>query len=532
MPTIIDTSTRGEAGYSGNIGYWVYNGLDCAITHEVHTALLPMQDEYSEHVYQFERSLQALVLDMMGKGIMVDRKERSTKVARLREREALQQETLQAFAHAVWDQPLNPGSPAQLHKFFYGRMALPPVRVNVGKGIWKVSTNREALEKLSIHIYARPIISALLALKDTQKLIQTLTTGIDYDSVFRTSYNIAGTTTGRWSSSENCWGTGGNVQNMTEEVRRAFVARKGKKLAYLDLQQAESRAVGLLAWLATGKHKYLDACESGDLHTVVSKLCWPKLPWTGVLREDKKIAERKFYRHFSYRDLAKRGGHGTNYYGQAPTIAKNLQIPLPVAKSFQESYFYSFPEISEWHQHVENELNRNGYLTTPLSRRRYFFDRLDEASTLRAAIAFIPQSFIADLLNRILLNIWMDHPEIAILLQVHDAGVFEYDEDKEDVIIPILIKYMRTELTFTRADGTQRLFSIGSDAMVGWNWAKAYNRNTKTVDNPDGLMDYEPGSTRRRQNTEINPTGLQLLDIRMPKKKPIGNTLAQGNCIT
>lgn len=503
MVKIIETADRENFPQYGNPGYWTYNGLDCCITREVYDLIHPQLDEKSSHVYTFEKALQAPVLEMNGKGMLIDRHKRDVMVKRLRLEAEKLDKIIQQFAMAIWDKPLNAGSPSQLSQIFYGTMGLPEIRVNQG-GVWKVSTNREALEKMSVYMMARPLVSTILAYRDAIKKIQTLTTGIDGDGRFRTSYNIAGTVTGRWSSSENAWGTGGNLQNVTDEIRQVFVADKGKKLAYLDLEQAESRAVGILAYLCSGSDKYLRACESGDLHTVVAKLCWPSLPWAGDNKADRKIAEQPFFRHFSYRDLAKRGGHGTNYYGRPKTIAKNLRIEEAIAEQFQNAYFKGFPEIEDWHKHTAKELRSNGFLTTPFQRRRYFFDRLNDDATLRAAIAYVPQSMIADMLNESLYMIWLELSQfgVEVLLQVHDAVVIQCPEHLEAQILERVFKLMRKHYVFNGRD-----FSIGSDAQVGWNWgkyvgpedvAKAAAKGEIKQLNVDGIKAYKGNDPRKR----------------------------------
>jgi DNA polymerase-1 len=523
MAKIIYTADRANFPERGNAAYYVYNGLDCCITREVLDEIEPLLDEDTLHVYDFQRQLQNPVLEMNGRGILVDKPCRDIMVSELRKEATKLDAIVQEFSHAIWDQPLNASSPAQLSKLFYGVLQIPEVRVNQG-GAWKVSTNREALEKISVYLHARPMTSAILAYKDAIKKIQTLTTGIDRDGRFRTSYNITGTVTGRWSSSENAWGTGGNLQNITNELREIFIADEGKKLAYLDLEQAESRAVGLLAFLCIGNDGYLKACESGDLHTVVSKLCWPNLGWSGDNKGDREIAEQLFFRHFSYRDLAKRGGHGTNYYGRAPTIAKNLRIEVAIAQQFQTAYFKAFPEIKQWHDHTAKELRSNGFLTTPFRRRRCFFDRLTDDATLRAAIAYVPQSMIADMLNESLYHIWRDlsHMGVEVLLQVHDAVVIQYPEDREDEILKEVFRLMRKHYVFNG-----RPFSIGSDAQVGWNWGKYISHedvakarakgDTKKQVNLDGIRAYKGTDSRKRTRKPNaiehapNKNALQLL---------------------
>jgi DNA polymerase I-like protein with 3'-5' exonuclease and polymerase domains len=131
--------------------------------------------------------------------------------------------------------------------------------------------------------------SHILALRDIAKKIGVLKTSIDPDGRMRTSYNIAGTTTGRFSSSLSDFGTGGNLQNLEERLRRPFVADPGMKFAYIDLEQAESRLVGAIEWNLFGDGRYLDACESGDLHTSVCRLAWTELPWTEILKEIERL---------------------------------------------------------------------------------------------------------------------------------------------------------------------------------------------------------------------------------------------------
>jgi DNA polymerase I-like protein with 3'-5' exonuclease and polymerase domains len=108
-----------------------------------------------------------------------------------------------------------------------------------------------------------------------------LTAEVDADSRLRTSYNVAGTETGRWSSSTNAFGSGTNLQNFPEKLRSVFVADEGRKLAYLDLEQAESWVVGIKLWELFADDRYIRAIEEGDLHTSVARMVWPQLGWTG-----------------------------------------------------------------------------------------------------------------------------------------------------------------------------------------------------------------------------------------------------------
>jgi hypothetical protein len=220
--------------------------------------------------YSFERAMQGPALAMMRRGILVDQYYRWEVIASLERRINHLQNVLNEFACAVWGKPLNPNSHHQLKLFFYGAMALPEQHSYV-KGQRNVSINRDALEKLSIYFHAEPICNCIIRLRDLSKKVSVLRTEVDGDSRMRTSYNVAGPETGRWSSSSNVYGGGTNLQNITEELRRIFIADGGFKLAYIDLSQAESRCLAFLCYTLFGSHSMTKLSQTNpsitDSHT-------------------------------------------------------------------------------------------------------------------------------------------------------------------------------------------------------------------------------------------------------------------------
>lgn len=478
---------------------WVYNGLDCCLTYEIIEKLRPLFNENTATLYKWEFSSQAVALEMMFKGILVDKYKVHTLLKSTQEEYDHYLGMLDRLAMAVWDEPLNPHSPAQLKKFFYEAMGIEPVSFR-----GKIKTDREAMEKIiSIYLYARPIAKLILVLHDLGKILSVLRTGISPDGRMRCSYSVAGTETGRWSSSMNVFSTGTNMQNITNSLREIFVADPGKKLAYIDLQAAESKAVGYI----TGDENYIKACDEGDAHTVVARLVWHDLPWTGDIKKDKEIASNTpFYRENSVRDMAKRGGHGTNYYGQPPTMAGHLKMPVDVIADFQQKYFQQFPGIPSWHKKVIQAVQLDHKVTTCFGRERIFFGRPDEASTWREAIAFEPQSTIADTLNFAAWRVqrrWQGKT-VELLAQVHDAIVVQYPENLEDEILPEILKEMIYPVPING-----RTMIIGVDAETGWNWSHFDKKNPDK--NPDGIRKYKGHDERKRQNLpNNNPLNWQL----------------------
>jgi DNA polymerase-1 len=475
---------------------WIYNGLDCCVTLEVLDALLPQLDNQTRAVYEFSKSLQGPVLEMNMRGVLVDDVRRRRVIAEYRDKIARLQGQLWQIVKGAYDVDLNWRSPDQLKHLFYEVMGYAPIKK---KG--KVTVDRDALEKLQMQFLARPIIAHILLLRDIAKKEGVLRTDIDPDGRMRTSFNIAGTNTGRFSSSLSDFGTGTNLQNIEDSLRSVFVAGPGMKFAYVDLEQAESRLVGAIIWNLFGDARYLDACESGDLHTAVCKLAWRQLQWSGDPRADKQIAEAPFYRQHSYRHMAKVLGHGTNYSGQPHTMALHTKIEPSVIKQFQANYFTAFPGIPRWHARVAQELRDHGHLTSLMGRRRWFFGRRDDPSTIREAIAYDPQGSVGDILNTGLLQIWRANI-CQILLQIHDALLVQYPEEAEAEVLPQVLRLIQVPVELNQG----RTLLIPSEAKVGWNWGSWSEAN------PNGLKKYTGSETRTRQR-EGGPSA-SILDNR------------------
>jgi DNA polymerase I-like protein with 3'-5' exonuclease and polymerase domains len=274
---------------------------------------------------------------------------------------------------------------------------------------------------------------------------------------------------------------------------------------YADLQAAESRATAYLS----GDEGYINAVESSDLHTEVAKMVWPNMGWTEDNVQNRTLAERPYYGNFSYRDVCKRAGHGTNYGASANTVARHTKIKVAHATRFQLLYFGgiiplaslerwhkqdkkggfdelmelgekigsgtqvlvrvagAFPGIRTWHTEVIKELQLTGNLVTPFGRRRQFWGRLDDEHYARKAIAYLPQSTIGDLLNKGLYRVWSElfTEGVEILGQVHDAVLGQCPNDKVDYLIPKVIDCLENPI-----DVKGRSMIIPSDAEVGDSW--------------------------------------------------------------
>lgn len=480
---------------------WVYNGLDNCLTHEIHEALEPQLDSDTEKIYTFMRSLQNCTLDMTLQGILISQSTKFNLIQQFQVEADKAQSLLDKIAMELWDKPLNATSPKQCQDFFYGFLMIPPVMSRKG-GRASPTTDDNALQEIyKVYLWSRPFVTLITEVRDKRKLLGSLKAKISDDGRMRSKFSVAGTVTGRFSAAKDNFGEGLNLQNQNGRVRKMYIADEGRKMAVIDLEQAESRMLAAFCYALFGEAAYLDACESEDLHSVVCKMIWTDLAWTGDLKADKKaVAEQNFYRHFSYRDMAKRGGHGTNYWGEAAGMARNLGITPKLMQDFQDTYFAAFPEIKKYHSWVIHTIQSTQTLVNPFGRKRVFFGDTSAKSTIREAIAHMPQSSIGDIMNLGMLKVWKEFsgkqeycggkraPLVQLHAQIHDAIMISYPERLEDEILPQVMAMIPHPLI-----ARDREVLIPCDAEVGWNWG--YGNES----NPDGLIGYKSNDKRSRQ---------------------------------
>jgi DNA polymerase-1 len=459
----------------------IYNAEDTmktmALKELYDQGLLP---DWAQPGLRYSELMLGPIMTMMRRGVQIDTVKRDRIVEGFRARAAKVQANFDSVCQQLWGTVVNHNSDLQLKILFYTFLAIPE-QTKSKKGETKVSTDREVLERIA-RDYPRGAFFAnhILRIRDLEGQIEFLTKKLSPTNRFHASFNIAGTETFRLSSSAHPFRIGSNLQNIPRDARSSFVADPGYALFYSDQQGAEARIVAYLS----GDENYIAAVEGGDSHTMVASMVFGFAP-------ERELAERPYYRDFSYRDITKRGAHGSNYYGKPYTLAQQMKVETEVAEAFQAQYFRRFPGISDWHGWVARQLQTVGYLDTPFGMRRNFWSRRWDDATLREAIAFVPQHCVGVLMNYGIYRIWerfegKPGADVQILLNLHDAVLGQVRVDKADALLPEILKCLDFSFPITDIKGVTREIVIPFDVEVGYNWAKASDKN------PDGLKKWRP----------------------------------------
>lgn len=198
-----------EKGWTAEV-FWRYNCQDAVRTFEAaHSLRRALAAADLTDVAQFQQDLFHPVLNMMLLGTRIDLERRE----RLRADLSAAIESREAWLERICGHRLNPKSPKQMMAFFYNDLGLPVLR---NRKTGTPSMNAEALERLKVkEPLLTPIINCISELRSLGVFRSTfIEAPLDDDLRMRCSYNIAGTETFRFSSSENAFGSGTNMQNL------------------------------------------------------------------------------------------------------------------------------------------------------------------------------------------------------------------------------------------------------------------------------------------------------------------------------
>ncbi len=329
----------------------------------------------------------------------------------------------------------NIASPKQLGVLLFEDMGLP-CKKKTKSGY---STSAEVLEEL---LGVHPIISLILEYRTLTKLASTYVDGllevVCEDSRVRSSFKQTETRTGRISSANP------NMQNIPvrtelgKEMRRFFVAPKGKVLLDADYSQIELR---VLASMCDDKNMIDIFLSGADIHTRTASQVF-NLP------EDFVDADM--------RRAAKAVNFGIVYGIGAFSLSKDIGVSVQEADRYIKGYLASFPGVEKFMSETVDYGIKNGYVKTLFERRRYIPELSNSNKNLqafgkRAAMNAPIQGTAADIIKIAMVKVYnrlkKELPEAKLILQVHDELIVEAPTELAERAAEILGEEMRNAVS-------------------------------------------------------------------------------------
>ncbi len=364
---------------------------------------------------------------------------------------------LEGEIHEVAGEPFNIGSPLQLGKILFEKLAYPVVRKTSKTKSY--ATDSDVLEQLAA-MSAGKLPRLVLEWRELSKLkgtyVDALPNHIAKDGRIHTRFDQAVAATGRLSSNDP------NLQNIPvrnetgRAIRRAFVAPPGRKLVVADYSQIELR---ILAHLA-GDEALVEVFRSGeDIHRATAA------KMLGIAPSAVTADQRRGAKTINFGIL----------YGMGPyALSSQLGVSQAEAKAFIKAYFERFPKIRACLDAILKTARETGRTETIFGRTRPIpglFDRnfAVRSNAERMAMNAPFQGSAADLIK--LAMIALDEalakevPSARLLLQVHDELVLECDEADAE---------RTARLAKETMEGVEELKApLVAAVGIGRNWAEA-----------------------------------------------------------
>lgn len=414
--------------------WWNYNGFDSFIPVEtLPKQITILKKQCNEATYERQRKLIKPLLYMGERGIRID-------VSGMMEYEQEQSKILDeksAELKSIVGRDINPNSPKQLMEYFYKELGNKPYKKKNAQGQFNDSIDVDALKRLVRQQgKASDAARIMLDIRSLSKRISTyLDIGkVDKDGRYRSSYKPVGAETGRLSSGETIFGTGGNQQNWPHDLLRFFLFDEGYIGYSFDLSQIENRIVAYTG----GVLAQIDAFEKGiDLHTLTASIIFHK-PYDQISKVDGSSSLGDGRQ--SERYWGKKGNHGINYDESYKKFALVNEITEAEAKQTLEEIHQGYPQIRDgYHAMIQDMLKSTRTVTNLFGRTRLFLGPVHESypnvprhacvETFRQAYAHFAQSTCADKVNEQgVEHIYYDqehYKNVELLAQIHDSVVFQ-----------------------------------------------------------------------------------------------------------
>ncbi|MBV5322711.1 MAG: hypothetical protein JZU60_02615 [Ilumatobacteraceae bacterium] len=452
---------------------WTYNLQDCIYTRESGEVLLRAASAMGlGEVDKVQQSLFQPVLKAMITGVRIDPARKNQMALDIQEELSHRE----AFLYNILGHTINPASPKQMQSLFYDDLNQPIIYKRIvanGKTVMNPTCDDEALTKIAAkEPLIRPICHAIADIRTLHKFYgDFVMMPLDQDGRMRCSFNIAGDAGGksapysyRLSSSKNPFGSGGNLQTIPSEkskssgkaaargsmdfrlpnIKSMYVPDKGFTFFDMDLDRADLQIVVR----ESGEADWIAALKQGiDMHLLNAFIIAKKEPppiEELVESHPRYPDHRGPLKHA--REFAKVFAHATNYGGGAKTVAAHTGRTVQEIDAAQKYWFGAHPGIKRWHERTFEQINRHRFVENKWGYKWFIFDRLE--AMLPEALAWVPQSTVGILINKIWSSFYTNIPELQVLLQVHDSLAGQFPTHRTAHIIPLMEKHSRIEIPY------------------------------------------------------------------------------------
>jgi len=368
-------------------------------------------------------------------------------------------EKIQKEVFKLSKKEFNIASPKQLGEILYNDLKIADLK-KTKKGSF--ATSASVLEDLAFKGHKFPQL--VLDWRQISKLKNTYSDSLQEHinpktKRVHTSFLLAATTTGRLASSDP------NLQNIPiktedgKEIRKSFIAEKGKKLISADYNQIEMR---ILADLADVKELKKAFKNNQDIHSLTASQifnCDIKKVNADMRRKAKAINFGIIY--------------GISQYG----LAKQIMVSNQEAQEFLNSYFLRFPEIKDYMSKTIKFCRKSGYVNNIFGRRSHISGINDKNFNVRnfqerAAINAPIQGSASEIMRLAMIRLnkkfeQTKNNQCKMLLQIHDELIFEIPINEEKNLVKLIINEMASV-----KDSDLHTFStpLTVDVNTGENW--------------------------------------------------------------
>ncbi len=402
-----------------------------------------------EILHELELPLIPILADMEFKGVKID----AAVLKKLSTRYSKRVRELSKQIQKLGKGEFNISSPQQLQEVLFDRLGISTDGISKTKTGY--STAASELEKLQ---GKHPIIDLISEYRELSKLISTYIDALPElvepgTHRVHTSFNQTIAATGRLSSSDP------NLQNIPvrtdtgNEIRKAFVAERGRQLVALDYSQIELRIAAHL----TKDPNLVAAFKKGlDIHAATAARVLNK-PLDKITKAE--------------RNASKVMNFGVIYGLSAHGLSQRTGMSRDAAREFIENYFTQFPKLKKYLEKIVEEVHARGYVETLFGRRRYLPEISSNnwqvrSGAERAAVNHPFQGTNADIIKKAMIKLRADLPEIRdmMIMQVHDELILEVPEKKIDVLSAAAKKIMENVVSLS--------VPIVVDVRTGKNWGE------------------------------------------------------------